>query len=201
MKNKTDSREKILATASRLFQTKGYNATGLNEILKECDSPKGSLYYYFPNGKEELALEAIKLACRSIRTNLESALQKYPDPIEAIQYNIKCIIENLKKEGKPQNISIGLIALETYLSSETLREACKEAFIDLQKTYAEKLIKSGLSKETAQELGAFIQIAIEGAITLSVTKKDSIDLLAVSHQITILLNYHLSIARPTVGGI
>jgi TetR/AcrR family transcriptional repressor of lmrAB and yxaGH operons len=59
MKNKTCSREKILTAASMLFQVKGYNATGLSEILKESGSPKGSLYYYFPGGKEELALEAI----------------------------------------------------------------------------------------------------------------------------------------------
>lgn len=41
--------------------------------------------------------------------------------------------------------------------------------LHLEKTYAEKSIKSGLSKETAQDSGAYIQIAIEGAITLSFT--------------------------------
>ena len=85
MKNKTDSKEKILTAASRLFQTKGYNATGLNEILKESDSPKGSLYYYFSNGKEEVALEAIKLSSHFIQTKIQNALDKYLKPIQAIQ--------------------------------------------------------------------------------------------------------------------
>lgn len=40
MNNKTDSREKIIKAASKLFQIKGFNATGLNEILKESKSPK-----------------------------------------------------------------------------------------------------------------------------------------------------------------
>lgn len=191
MKNKTDSKEKILTAASRLFQVKGYNATGLNEILKESDSPKGSLYYYFANGKEELALEAIKLASQFIQAKIRNALDKYSNPIEAIQYNIKCIIENLK-EGELNNISIGLIALETHLSSEALREACKEVFNEVTNIYAEKLIESGIPKEVAQELGTFILMTIEGAITISVTQKNSKDLLVASKQIGILLNHYFS---------
>lgn len=189
MKNNTDSKEKILKAASRLFQIKGYNATGLNEILKESDAPKGSLYYYFPNGKEELALEAIKLSSEFIQTKIRNALDKYSNPIEAIQYNIKCIIENLE-DDEPNNISIGLIALETHLSSEPLREVCKEVFNEVTNIYAEKLIKSGLPKEVAQELGAFILVTIEGAITVSVTQKNSTDLLVASKQISMLLNYY-----------
>lgn len=189
MKNKTDSKEKILTAASRLFQTKGYTATGLNEILKESDSPKGSLYYYFSNGKEELALEAIKLSSHFIQTKIQNALDKYSNPIEAIQYNIKCIIENLE-DDEPTNISIGLVALETHLFSEPLRKACKEVFDTVTNIYAEKLIESGLAKEIAQELGAFILMTIEGAITVSVTQKNSSYLLAASKQIGILLNHY-----------
>lgn len=191
MKNNTDSKEKILTVASRLFQINGYNATGLNEIIKESSSPKGSLYYYFPNGKEELALEAIKLSSQFIQIRIQNALDKYSNPIEAIQYNIKCIIESLE-EGKAQNISISLLALETHLSSEPLREACKEAFNVFKNIYSEKLIKSGIPKEIAQELSVIILAMIEGAITISVTQKNYTDLKIVSKQIGILLNHYFS---------
>ena len=191
MKNNSDSKEKILTAASRLFQTKGYNATGLNEILKESESPKGSLYYYFPNGKDELALEAIKLSSQFIQTGIKNALAKYSNPIEAIQYNIKCIIESLE-EGNSQNISIGLLALETHLNNEPLREACKEAFWAIENIYAEKLIKNGLSEEVAQEMSSIILAMIEGAITLSVTQKNYLGLKAVSKQISVLLEHYFS---------
>ncbi len=191
MKNNTESKEKILAAASRLFQVKGYHATGLNEILKESNSPKGSLYYYFPDGKEELALEAVKLASQFIQTQIQKALDEYSNPIEAIQYNIKCIIESLEA-GKVQNVSIGLLALETHLSSEPLRKACKDAFYAFKNIYAQKLIENGLPKEVAQELSAVILAMIEGAITISVTQKNDTDLIAVSKQISILLNHFFS---------
>ncbi|OBR89648.1 putative HTH-type transcriptional regulator YxaF [Clostridium ragsdalei P11] len=192
MKNKTYSREKILTAASMLFQVKGYNAAGLNEILKESGSPKGSLYYYFPGGKEELALESIKLANEAIQNKLQTTLNEHSNPIEAIQSVIKNIIEDLKRDGKLKDISLSLIALETYLSIEPLRKACELAFLDIQNTYTKKLIEGGFSKETAQELGIFIQVIVEGAITASVTEKNPIALLTVSKQIGILLNSYIN---------
>jgi len=189
MNSKNNSRQKILDTASKLFQIKGYNATGLNEILKESGAPKGSLYYYFPNGKEELAVEAIKLASRAIEKNIRTGLAVYSDPAKAVRCNIENIIEILNIEGKLKDISISLLSLETYLSSDQLRQACQEAFILLENAYIEKLIESGFNKEKAEELGTVIQLMIDGAITVSVTKKNVSALIAVSKQIEILLKY------------
>lgn len=191
MNTKTDSREKMIAAAERLFQIKGFNATGLNEILKESNSPKGSLYYYFPNGKEELALVAIELASKHIHNKLSAELNKYSNPILAVQYVIENIIEALNTEGKLEGISISLLALENYLSNESLREACKKAFIVLEDMYAEKLIKSGIPREISHELGMVIESMIEGAITVSLTTKDTNPLLGISNQISILLNHYI----------
>lgn len=191
MNSKTNSKEKILLTASKLFQIKGYNATGLNEILKESGAPKGSLYYYFPNGKEELALAAIKLSSEAIITRLKITLDEHKNPIEAIQCLIQNIISDLEKGDKLLDRSISLIALETYLSSDPLRKACCESFAALQDTYIQKLIESGISKDTAKELGKFIQVSIEGAITVAVTENNSSALLTVSNQIEILLNSYI----------
>ena len=46
--------EDIIDKGSELFRKKGYNNVGINEILKECDIPKGSFYNFFET-KEEFA--------------------------------------------------------------------------------------------------------------------------------------------------
>lgn len=56
------SRDRLIRTASKLFRRKGYSGVGLSEILKEAGLPKGSLYYHFPNGKQELAEAATRWA-------------------------------------------------------------------------------------------------------------------------------------------
>ena len=41
----SNAREQILQTTCVLLEKQGYHGTGLNEIIKESGSPKGSLYY------------------------------------------------------------------------------------------------------------------------------------------------------------
>lgn len=123
MNSKTNSKEKILEAAAKLFQIKGYNATGLNEILKESGAPKGSLYYYFPNGKEELALEAIKLANETIVKKLKITLNKYKDPCEAIEALMNNIVNDLKKDNKLKDMSISLLDFNTIVLLQFLKEA------------------------------------------------------------------------------
>jgi TetR/AcrR family transcriptional regulator, lmrAB and yxaGH operons repressor len=53
---RTDTRERVIQTAAGLFRAQGYHATGLNQVLAEGGLPKGSLYFHFPGGKEQLAV-------------------------------------------------------------------------------------------------------------------------------------------------
>jgi len=54
----TTAKENILLTGARLIHEKGYNNTGLAEILRESGVPKGSFYFYFRN-KEDFGLQVI----------------------------------------------------------------------------------------------------------------------------------------------
>jgi TetR/AcrR family transcriptional repressor of lmrAB and yxaGH operons len=188
MNNKGNTKEKFIETASRLFEVKGYNATGLNEILAESGAPKGSLYYHFPKGKEQLALEAINSAGEKIKFNLQRNLESSEDPGKALIFNIECLATVIDDEQKTRDMSISLIALETYLTSESLRKACEEIFDSLENIYAEKLIKSGMNTDKAYELGRVIGAMIEGAIVLSLTKKTGNPLRLIAKQIPNLIN-------------
>ncbi|MBU3182903.1 TetR/AcrR family transcriptional regulator [Clostridium psychrophilum] len=188
MNNKVNVKEKFIETASKLFQIKGYNATGLNEILAKSGAPKGSLYYHFPKGKEQLALESVNLAGQKIITNVINALDSIENPVEAIKFNIENIAIIIDNEQKTSDISISLIALETYLTSEILRKACDEIFTSLENIYAKKLIKSGISKDKSYELGCVIAAMIEGGITLSLTKKSGDSLRILAKQLPNLIN-------------
>ena len=65
-----DTRERILAAAQRLFRKRGYQATGLNDILEAANAPKGSLYHHFPGGKEAIGVCVVE----KISTSLLSLL-------------------------------------------------------------------------------------------------------------------------------
>ncbi len=79
---KTNTKDIFIDTASSLFDNQGYHATGISEILKKSNAPKGSLYYYFPQGKEQLAQEALQKTAEKISTEKGiSSSKKLPNPI------------------------------------------------------------------------------------------------------------------------
>lgn len=180
MKSKPDSREKILQVASRLFQLQGYHATGLNQIIQESGAPKGSLYYYFPNGKEELAIEAVHYTSHYIGASIQAHMEKESDPVKAVQL---FIIETASQFNHPENIQgvpVGLLAAETALISEPLRAACIEAFKKWESLFAQKFVQSGMDMQQADKLGILISSMIGGSIMRSLTEKDKTPLLLLA---------------------
>jgi len=188
MGSKMNTREKILTTAAFLFQKNGYHATGLNEIIKESGTPKGSLYYHFPSGKEELVAATIKLMGDKIQHQIEEELAKNSDPVQAIKEFILDLARNFNEKDQKNCFSISLLALETVKISESLRKTCIEVYDLWTDTYYQKLVSSGFSSEKATELSLILQLMIEGAITISLIRNDTTMLVAAAEKIPILLN-------------
>lgn len=180
------SREMILQTAARLFQRQGYHATGLNQIIQESGSPKGSLYYYFPGGKEDLAVEAILWTKHEIEGKIRRFLAKYQQPVEAIQALIQATADSVSDIERIIPCTVSLLSLEMSLQSEPIRQACEATMDAWGQAYAEKL-QGICGAEQAQKLGPLIQILIDGALIRSLTQKDVQPLLQIAEEIPLLL--------------
>lgn len=181
--NKVDSRTKILETASKLFQLQGYYATGINQIIKESGLPKGSIYHHFPNGKEELAIEAVKFTGTFVESKIKEVFSRLSDPIEAFQVHIQSIAEQFNTPENIEGFPIGLLASETALTSEPLRTACEHAYSQWQRLYEEKLSEFGMDEACSKEYAQLINAMIEGGIILSLTQKNSQPLLSIAGKI------------------
>lgn len=187
MKEKESSRDRLIKSASRLFQMQGYHATGLNQITKESGAPKGSLYYHFPNGKEQLAVESVELTAEFVRERIEQGLTKKADPIEAIQDFINDMAKHYQHERNANGVPIAAVALETALVSEPLRTACQTAYASFQQAFTNKLIESGYEESRARDLGLLLNTMIEGAFLLSFTMGNNEPLLMIAKQIPVIL--------------
>ena len=163
------TRDQIIQTTCELIENQGYNATGLNQIVKESGAPKGSLYYYFPDGKEEITDEAIHWAGQTVAGRIRSGLQASDDPAEAIRIFIENVAHHVEASGFRAGGPLTTVALESATTSERLNLACREAYDLLQGAFREKLAASGLPEVRAAELASFITASIEGAIILSRT--------------------------------
>src|ERR1700756_3889321 len=54
--------DRMIASAVKLLAMHGFQATTFSSVLKDSGAPRGSIYYHFPDGKDQLIAAAIDLA-------------------------------------------------------------------------------------------------------------------------------------------
>ncbi len=106
------TKRSIIKHGARLVHAKGYNNTGLSDILRAAKVPKGSFYFYFRN-KDEFGLalvdyywEFIQAMGETYLTNqdapplerLEGFIDAYQKVFEGMNHNCGCPIGNLMQE-------------------------------------------------------------------------------------------------------
>ncbi|EGW40936.1 TetR/AcrR family transcriptional regulator [Desulfosporosinus sp. OT] len=186
MTHKNKTKDILIEVASQLFRIRGYDGVGLNDIIEESGIPKGSLYHYFPKGKEELAIVAINHTKEAVTSEIQKILARFEDPIKALQAHILQLSEHFG-ELDISGLPIGTIAAEKYSTSEPIRIACQSAFEDWQSTYVNKLLESGYSEQQSKDLSIVINAMVEGGILLSLTTKNGKPLQVIAEQIPLLL--------------
>ncbi len=168
-----NKREDIIETTCALLESQGYHATGLNQILKESDAPKGSLYYYFPEGKEELAEEAIRRTAERVEKNIRAQLAKHDDYIMAISSFIRTIASYISEYEFKAGGPLTTLALESANTSERLTKACDRAYSSWCGVFSDILEENGHTTARAASLAHLIISVIEGATVLSRTERST----------------------------
>lgn len=188
-----DTREEMIKSMAYLLQRNGYAGTSINDIIQHSKSPRGSLYYHFPKGKEQLAIEAIKQTKRNVTTFIKENLSKYDDASESIKYFILDSARRFEENNYFQGVPITALVLETASTSDALREACLEVFEAWNKEFTNKLLLNGYSESDAKILGETINLMIQGGLVMSLARKNADALKAVSTNASLLIKadfYH-----------
>ncbi len=80
----SDTRNRILSVAARLFEAQGFDGTAVASILSEADVNSGSLYHFFP-GKEALLVAVLEKYLDTLEPALlEAANRATDDPVDTI---------------------------------------------------------------------------------------------------------------------
>ncbi|WP_017688698.1 TetR/AcrR family transcriptional regulator [Paenibacillus sp. PAMC 26794] len=187
MSEKSNARESIVSTAARLFFSQGYHATGLNQIIKESNTPKGSLYHYFPQGKEELAHECIQKTNEQILQKFKETFAAHDNTGDAIQQFIHDLADETEASGFTGFLPFSFwAAVETSCISQQLRIACQGVFAAWQDVIKRHLILDGVGEEKARETALLIISLIEGALIISLTNQDKQPLLTAADYLSVV---------------
>ncbi len=184
----SNAREQILQTTCTLLEKQGYHGTGLNEIVKESHAPKGSLYYYFPDGKEQITAEAVLQSGKDTAERIRMGLSESSSASKAVSDFVLKVADHVELSGFAAGSPLTAVAMETATQSERINLACREAYGMLQSAFHEKLLECGYTKARADEMATFIVASIEGGIILSRTSHTANPLRLVAKQLKVLLS-------------
>lgn len=183
----SNARNQILETTCALLEKQGYHGTGLNEIIQKSGSPKGSLYYYFPDGKEQITSEAILQSGRETAERIRHGLSQRSNAGRAVSEFVMNIADHVERSGFAAGSPLTAVAMETATTSERINAACREAYAMLTAAFCDKLLECGYPGPMAAEQSQFIVAAIEGGIILSRTFHTADPLRRVARQLKALL--------------
>src|SRR5947209_15889568 len=161
------TRERIVETSAELFRRQGYSATGVKQIVTAAQAPFGSLYHFFPGGKEELGAEAVRVSGAIYAQLIGAVFDPAPDLLTGIRTFFAAAGEHLRETGYEDACPIATVALEVSSSSEPMRVACAEVFESWIATGATRFERAGLSPEAARELTIGMLASLEGAFVLA----------------------------------
>lgn len=77
------TRAALLATARALFATKGYAATGTEEVVSQAEVTRGALYYHFKD-KQALFEAVVEQVGQEVLAAIERAAAKAASPVDAL---------------------------------------------------------------------------------------------------------------------
>lgn len=179
MAKRGETRERLLTTAATLFQAQGYHATGLNQVVAEGRAPKGSLYFHFPGGKEQLAAESVALSAAKVH----EWLRDLSDVDEALDLFARQLVASDFKDGCP----VATVALDAAGESEQIRGACAAAYTSWREVLVDFLVQQGIHADRAPGLAITVLAAVEGALLLARTQRDVAPLRQVGADLRVLI--------------
>lgn len=160
---------------------------GLQDVLTESGAPRGSLYFHFPGGKEELVREALREAAAIADRRLREALRETGSTADAFGDFLAGYEQRLVQSRFTEGCPVAAVALDVGSDEDRLRAACDWALTGWVTLLAERLRAEGRGAEEAEALALTAVAALEGALVLGRARRSGEPLQAVSSQLQRLL--------------
>lgn len=167
----TDSRERMVRSAAYLFRERGYSGTAFRDVIAHSGAPRGSIYHHFPEGKTQLAEEAVRYAGEFLNSGILAATES-GDAASAVDAFVGWWRSVLIKSEFRAGCPIVAVTIESNDEAPQLATAAAAAFGRWQDTLATGLENAGVPAERSPRLARLIVAAVEGATVLCRAHRD-----------------------------
>jgi len=183
----SETRERLIETATELFLGKGYGSVGTSQICASAGVNKGTFYHFFPS-KSDLVIVAIEKYSESISDAFVRISQSSSTPSNKLValFEVPAKANRLwrKANGFAQGCLVGNMTLELSTFNESVRQASEAALRKWAKTI-EPIIVGFAKEEGLSDLdpvnGARCVIAmIQGGVLMAKANNDPREITAMA---------------------
>jgi AcrR family transcriptional regulator len=167
-----NTKERLIEATADLFRVQGYSATGVKQIVEAASAPFGSMYHFFPDGKEELGAATVRWSGAMYGQLIGMFFQPGDDPVESTRRFFEGAADNLRDTDYVDACPIATVALEAASTSEVIRLATAEVFESWITSLVSIFTGLGLTKAKARTLAVALFSLLEGAFILGRATRD-----------------------------
>ncbi|GEN25274.1 TetR/AcrR family transcriptional regulator [Halomonas cupida] len=177
MTNTSPARDLLIQVGKTMIAEQGYNATGINAVLKEAGVPKGSFYHYFAS-KEAFGLAVIESFAEENDQQLYGVLKDASRPaLDRVSDWLAVSRGEMKRCDHSRGCLIGNLGQEMSSRSDVLRDALAQAFQRWEGCLADCLGEGQAEGSVRRDLdagalAAFVMAGWQGALLRAKTVRD-----------------------------
>jgi AcrR family transcriptional regulator len=169
----SNTRERILDTTAELFRRYGYTGTGLKQIVVAAAAPFGSIYHFFPGGKQALGEEVIRRGGQMYQDLVVAVFESEADVVAGTAAVFSGAAEVLRATDYVDACPIATVALEVASANEVLRVATADVFEGWVTAAEARFTAAGVRSARARSLAIQMIELLEGAFVLARAAKDT----------------------------
>ena len=177
----------MVQAAKQLIRERGYNATAFSDVLKLSDAPRGSVYFHFPGGKAQLAMEAAEAHAHEQVEIIDRAAAEASSAAQFIELYVDLGREGMVASNYSRGCGIAPLVTEgAAQESAEVSESTRRAFSEMADRLTFHFVVFGMDRTAARVLGDAVIAGVEGAMITSRALRtpapfDSVRAVLVSH--------------------
>lgn len=181
-----DTRTRMLEATARLLRQRGYHGTSLNDILAASGAPRGSLYFHFPGGKDQLVIEVTRASVADVAQRLGDRLAA-ASPAEAIRRIFEATAQMLEENDFALGCPVAPVVLDGTTEVPELVALGRSAFEQWIGLFQEAFVKGGIADGRARSLALLVESSLEGLMVITRATRDRSAMMAVADEIAALV--------------
>ena len=167
------TRDRLVAAMADLMRFQGYGATSVKQVVDHASAPIGSLYHFFPQGKRQIAADALRSTGAAYIALVPVLLDPHDDLSSGLRAFFDAAAEDMERAGWANMCPVGTVAAEIADTEPELREIAAgivSSWIDQSTAY---LVGRGLDPDQARRVTVMALAALEGAFLLARTLRST----------------------------